>query len=46
MKKYTSPALTIDEISIEDVINVEYNVDNNGQEISWSQIWTSAIAGN
>ena len=46
MKKYTSPALTIEEMSIEDVINVDYSVDGNGQEISWSQIWTSAIANN
>ena len=44
MKKYTSPALSIEEMSIEDVINVDYSVDDNGQEISWSQIWTSAIA--
>ena len=43
MKKYTSPALTIEGMSIEDVINVDYSVDDNGQEVSWNQMWTSAI---
>ena len=46
MKKYNAPELTVEEMSIEDVMNVDYTVDGDGEEISWSQIWTSAIAGN
>ena len=45
MKEYITPALTVEEMSIEDVITVDYTVDGNGQEISWSQMWTSAIEG-
>ena len=45
MKEYKNPELTVEEMSIEDVITVDYTVDGNGQEISWSQMWTSAIEG-
>ena len=45
MKEYITPALSVEEMSIEDVITVDYTVDGNGQEISWSQMWTSAIEG-
>ena len=43
MKEYKNPELTVEEMSIEDVITVNYTVDDDGQEISWSQMWTSAI---
>ncbi len=43
MKKYTKPALEVEKMSVEDVITVDYTVDSNGEEISWSQVWTSAI---
>ena len=45
MKKYVKPELVVENISVEDVISVDYTVDGNGQEISWSQMWTSAIEG-
>ena len=45
MKKYNKPQLEVENISVEDVISVDYTVDGNGEEISWSQMWTSAIAG-
>ena len=45
MKEYKNPELTVEEMSIEDVITVDYTVDGDGQEISWSQMWTSAIEG-
>ena len=45
MKEYKNPELTVEEMSVEDVITVDYTVDGNGQEISWSQMWTSAIEG-
>ena len=43
MKKYVSPALTNEEISVEDVITVDYTVDSDGEEITWSDLWTSAM---
>ena len=43
MKKYMNPELTVEEMSIEDVISVDYTVDTDGEEISWSQMWTSAM---
>ena len=43
MKEYITPALSVEEMSVEDVITVDYTVDGDGQEISWSQMWTSAI---
>ena len=45
MKEYMTPALSVEEMSVEDVITVDYTVDGDGQEISWSQMWTSAIEG-
>ena len=45
MKKYNKPELEVENIEVEDVITVDYTVDGNGQEISWSQMWTSAIEG-
>ena len=45
MKEYKNPELTVEEMSIEDVITADYTVDKNGQEITWSQMWTSAIEG-
>ena len=45
MKNYVKPELVVENISVEDVISVDYTVDGNGQEISWSQMWTSAIEG-
>ena len=45
MKEYMTPALSVEEMSVEDVITVDYTVDKDGQEISWSQMWTSAIEG-
>ncbi|MBO5726216.1 MAG: hypothetical protein J6S00_04060 [Clostridia bacterium] len=45
MRKYEKPSLYFEQISIEDIISVDYTVDGNGQEISWSQMWTSAIEG-
>ena len=46
MKEYKNPELTVEEMSVEDVVAVDYTVDDKGQEISWSQMWTSAIGGN
>ncbi len=43
MNKYKKPELTKEEISVEDVITVDYTVDSDGEDISWSQAWTSAI---
>jgi len=43
MKKYVNPALTNEEISVEDVITVDYTVDGDGEEITWSDLWTSAM---
>ena len=43
MKKYDAPVLSVEEITVEDVISVDYTVDGDGQEISWSQMWTSAL---
>ena len=43
MKKYVNPALTTEEISVEDVITVDYTVDGEGEEITWSDLWTSAM---
>ena len=35
MKKYVNPALTTEEISVEDVITVDYTVDGDGEEITF-----------
>ena len=43
MRKYEKPSIYFEQISIEDIISVDYTVDGDGQEISWSQMWTSAI---
>ena len=45
MRKYEKPSIYIEQISIEDIISVNYTVDDYGQEISWSQMWSSAIEG-
>ncbi len=46
MRKYEKPTIIFERLSIEDIINVDYTVDSDGEEISWSQVWTSAIQGN
>lgn len=43
MKNYEKPMLSFEEMSVEDIISVDYTVNNDGEEIIWNQIWTSAI---
>ena len=43
MKKYEKPQFAVEEISVTDIISVDYTVDSDGEEISWSQVWTSAM---
>ena len=43
MKKYENPEIKTEEIAVEDVITVDYTVDGEGEEITWSDLWTSAM---
>lgn len=43
MKEYIKPELITKSISFEDVISVDYTVDGEGEEITWSDLWTSAM---
>lgn len=43
MKEYIKPELITESISFEDVISVDYTVDGEGEEITWSDLWTSVM---
>lgn len=46
MNSYEKPTLTVGAMRVEDIISVDYTVNNDGEEISWKQIWTSALTEN